>query len=649
MLNLKKGLAVALAAATALTFAPVSASAGTLTKQTTASTTTNNTTTTTVRKQTVNMNSTSNVWSYDDTITGTGTAGTAWGLANENTAVVVLTPSETSGSVTFTQNITSGTTYADGKWFDAAGNATANNATGQLKLTAAKDSKTLNIATDMSVLRGLTAPKAITVAQQGTAGATTTVATDLTPSVSVTVVLSPHAVQMNSLKVILSTASDTAYDRYANHGSDKYVLEEARPKSGQATAVANNDLVVEQKVLENTFKSGDTIYNVPDSGADSRDTADQQILNLADSTKDKAFKVESNADVTYKSSDDSIATIDKDGIHAKKVGETVVTITTKQSLTAYGELTVKIPVKVINKPAATLAGPDDLYIHGFDKANAVKIGVTGSNIVKNSITYKFVYWDAASQSWVDFGKQANGTTSQLNPYVMDRTSDSVYVESYTGNDQSHYNWGAYLEADATAADGYTGPAPKYIRLHFDNSYPFELDAAQQKLHVGESVQITTKVTRATTGAAFAYKSWNPAVATVSSTGAITAVGEGSTKIDVTYAGRTQSVTVTVKEYENGKNSDGTPVQVTGVTVSNKKGAAVKVTFDKSSIKNVKYYVQKKVSGKTSGKSVGSNKTTLSVKKGATVKVRVKAYYYDAAGNKLVGSYSAWKSLKTDKK
>ena len=30
-------------------------------------------------------------------------------------------------------------------------------------------------------------------------------------------------------------------------------------------------------------------------------------------------------------------------------------------------------------------------------------------------------------------------------------------------------------------------------------------------------------------------------------------------------------------------------------------------------------------------------------------VRVKAYYYDAAGNKLVGSYSAWKSLKTDKK
>ena len=64
---------------------------------------------------------------------------------------------------------------------------------------------------------------------------------------------------------------------------------------------------------------------------------------------------------------------------------------------------------------------------------------------------------------------------------------------------------------------------------------------------------------------------------------------------------------------------------------------------------MKYYVQKKIGKKTSGKSVGSTKATLSVKKGATVKVRVKAYYYDANGVKHVGKYSAWKTLKTDKK
>ena len=93
-----------------------------------------------------------------------------------------------------------------------------------------------------------------------------------------------------------------------------------------------------------------------------------------------------------------------------------------------------------------------------------------------------------------------------------------------------------------------------------------------------------------------------------------------------------------------------PAKVTGVKVSNKKGSKVTVSFKKvTTVPTIKYYVQKKIGKKTSGKSVGSTKTTLSVKKGATVKVRVKAYYYDENGSKHVGAYSAWKTLKTDKK
>ena len=92
-----------------------------------------------------------------------------------------------------------------------------------------------------------------------------------------------------------------------------------------------------------------------------------------------------------------------------------------------------------------------------------------------------------------------------------------------------------------------------------------------------------------------------------------------------------------------------PSKVTGLKVKNKKGAKVTVTFDAATNHNMKYWVQKKIGKKVSGKSVASNKTTLSVKKGATVKVRVKAYYYDNEGNKHVGKYSAWKTLKTDKK
>ena len=93
----------------------------------------------------------------------------------------------------------------------------------------------------------------------------------------------------------------------------------------------------------------------------------------------------------------------------------------------------------------------------------------------------------------------------------------------------------------------------------------------------------------------------------------------------------------------------TPSKVTNVKVKNKKGAKVTVTFDEATNHNMKYWVQKKIGKKVAGKSVATNKTTLLVKKGATVKVRVKAYYYDNEGNKHVGKYSSWVTKKTDKK
>lgn len=93
-----------------------------------------------------------------------------------------------------------------------------------------------------------------------------------------------------------------------------------------------------------------------------------------------------------------------------------------------------------------------------------------------------------------------------------------------------------------------------------------------------------------------------------------------------------------------------PEKVTGVKLGNKKGAKVVVKFAKvGTNNNMKYYVQKKIGKKTAGKSVASTRTILSVKKGATVKVRVKAYYYDSEGNKHVGAYSKWVTKKTDKK
>lgn len=640
MLNMKKGLAVALAAATVLTFAPVSAFAGTT--QTNSGSISRGpdgtvTSDTTVSLKT-SMNETANVWSYNETL---GKDATATELKAENTAVVVLTPSNPTGSVTFTKSVTAPDkdTLANGKWFSdnsapaLQGTASNKEVDGTVQLTAAKNGKTLSFRASMSALRALTEPVTYTVDKNLTGA-------DLATDLSVKVVLAPHAVKMNNLKVVLSQAGDSALDRYKTHGADVYDSYEARPDvSTPVVSTANGKDI---KTTDNN--------NVALDGV--RIGTDAKEINLAVG-KDLPFKeITTNADLEFKSDDQRVATVDKDGIHAKAVGETAVHISTKQNLTAYGVVTVDINVKVVNVPQAKLSAPTDLTVKGYGVKNATAIGAIGTNIQKNSIKYDFVYWDAVAQQFKSFRDADNSLANNkvnINPFRLSDSQDSVYVEQYPGYDTTAYNWNAYLEVKATGADGYKDPATVYTKLHFDNSAPFTLDATSQSLHTGESVQITTKSVSAVTGAAFTYKSYNPAVATVSDKGVITAVGEGSTTVDVTYAGYTQSLPVYVSNYENGNGSVSTPVKVTGVKVANVKGGKVKVTWTAADDSNVKYYVKKTVSGKSAGKSVGSNGTTLTVKKGATVKVKVKAYVYDNAGKKLVGAYSTTVTKKTDNK
>lgn len=174
-----------------------------------------------------------------------------------------------------------------------------------------------------------------------------------------------------------------------------------------------------------------------------------------------------------------------------------------------------------------------------------------------------------------------------------------------------------------------------------------LDAGSQSLVLKEGDTAQLKAT-SSKGKAVTFEGGNADVATVSTSGAVVAVKAGQTAVTAKSEGAADvviPVVVVAKEKVYA-----TPAKVTGVKVTNKKGAKVTVKFAKDKTNStMKYYVQKKVSGKTSGKSIGSTKTTLSVKKGATIKVRVKAYYTDANGVKHVGAYSSWKTLKTDKK
>ncbi|MDD7326889.1 MAG: Ig-like domain-containing protein, partial [Lachnospiraceae bacterium] len=147
--------------------------------------------------------------------------------------------------------------------------------------------------------------------------------------------------------------------------------------------------------------------------------------------------------------------------------------------------------------------------------------------------------------------------------------------------------------------------------------------------------------------AITYTSSDTDVATVAADGTITAVAPGT-------------AVVTVKAAETDKVNAGTativvtvpsnPQKVTGVKVSNKKGAYVTVKWT-SQGSNVNYRVYKKVgNGKWVGKNVAGSKTTLSVKKGAKVQVKVKSYVKDASGKTTWGpTATKAKTFKTDKK
>ncbi|MDD7327763.1 MAG: hypothetical protein PUG68_08220, partial [Lachnospiraceae bacterium] len=153
--------------------------------------------------------------------------------------------------------------------------------------------------------------------------------------------------------------------------------------------------------------------------------------------------------------------------------------------------------------------------------------------------------------------------------------------------------------------------------------------------------------------ALSYASSDTDVATVTQTanGAeVTAVAPGVAVITVTdagneeFAGGTATVTVFVKA------ATVAPQKVTGLKVSNKKGAYVSVKWT-SQGGNVNYRIYKKVgNGKWIGKNVAGSKTTLKVKKGAKVQVKVKSYVKDASGKTTWGpAATKAKTFKTDKK
>ncbi|SDX02799.1 Ig-like domain (group 2) [Lachnospiraceae bacterium KHCPX20] len=182
--------------------------------------------------------------------------------------------------------------------------------------------------------------------------------------------------------------------------------------------------------------------------------------------------------------------------------------------------------------------------------------------------------------------------------------------------------------------------------------------ATLSLKVGKAAgQLTTALTdengAAVTNAEITYTSDNPGVATVDANGVVTPVAAGIANVTATakYAGVAVTSNVSVVTVAA---ADPTPVvvqkpaKVTGVKIVNVKGAKVKVSFKKAA-RAKGYKVVYTVGKKTVTKTTTKTSITLKVKKGAKVTVKVRAYNHKADKSVQYGTYSAKKSLKTDKK
>lgn len=315
---------------------------------------------------------------------------------------------------------------------------------------------------------------------------------------------------------------------------------------------------------------------------------------------------------------------------ALKAGDAVLKVTARNDGNTYGDAAIYLHVAVVTKNANNVitANPSTINLTAANKTATISAKSTYPTTLKYELVKELGSSDAATSSNVS----VNGVTGEV---------------SYTSTDTGV----AYVKVSGYETNDAVAPDAAWVTVNYSSTKAAsDLSVSTKELNLKPSE--TGKIVAS--GSSITYKSSNEDVATVAADGTVTAKKAGVAIVTVSSPETAEKLAgteyVTVIVSQEGEVDDTTkPAKVTGVKVKNKKGGFVTVTWTKQSQKNVKYYVKKTVGKKSSGKSVNGKKTTLQVKKGATVKVKVKAYVYNKAGDKLVGSYSKTVTFKTDKK
>ena len=406
-------------------------------------------------------------------------------------------------------------------------------------------------------------------------------------------------------------------------------------KEAVSLQVADENSNVLAKTVGTTNYSSSTQYdNLPKISLSLNDTVKTKTLTVTANSGDAYVQGRVNAvPPTGVSGNDATDVVTWNNatktLTAAKYGKAILTIDARNNNNTYGSASIKVAVEVVTKHADNkITAPANLSLTASNKEATI------AATTKYATKLHFYTVDAVGSST----KKASSDVT-----VDESTGKITYNSANSGS--------VIVRIDGDETNEALAPSSAYVTVNYSSS------KAQNPLNVTSDKTVNLKVGETSkivaSGSSISYKSANDAIATVASDGTITGVAYGATVITVASPETTEYLPgeehITVIVSQDGETT-AKPAKVTGVKVSNKKGAYVSVKW-KSQGKNINYRIWKKVgNGKWVGKNVAGSKATLSVKKGAKVQVKVKAYVKDSTGKTTWGPKATKaKTFKTDKK
>ena len=228
-----------------------------------------------------------------------------------------------------------------------------------------------------------------------------------------------------------------------------------------------------------------------------------------------------NKSVSWSTSDSSVATVDQNGnINAKKEGNTIIKVKTNNNLTA------EVKVKVIKKQASEINKPVEEVINIYLNKSQENIYVNDTfklsyYFSSNNLSNKNVTWSSNNSKVVSVDN--NGNVKGL--------STGTATITVTASNNSKANCVVNVSKKNIEVSGIT------------------LNKTSADLYLGDSISLIASISPSdATNKNITWSSSNLKVASVDSTGKVTALGIGNATITVTTSnGKTSKSSINVKE------------------------------------------------------------------------------------------------------